>query len=131
MFPMTLTVHTRQQLDAVIEALAAGNDYAEQKAKTTEPPQAKAEVKKSGAAQTADKTSTTTTEVAAPTHDEPNAPAATYEDVAKAIIALSKEKGRDAAVAVLNKLGVAKATDLTPEEYAKAIAAAKAAQGGE
>ena len=53
-----------------------------------------------------------------------------YAAASMAIIALSKDKGRDAAVAVLAKMGVAKATDLKAEQYADAIAAAKAAQGG-
>lgn len=129
MFPMTVTISNKAQLDVVMQALAAGNEYAQQKAIHAEPEEKNEKPgKKAGAAQTADKTSTTTTEVAAPAE---TAALITYDDVAKAIIALSKEKGRDAAVAVLTKLGVAKATDLKMEQYANAIAAAKAALGGE
>lgn len=44
--------------------------------------------------------------------------AATYDDVKAAVLRLSKEKGRDVAVQVLQRCGVQKAPDLQPEQYA-------------
>lgn len=50
----------------------------------------------------------------------------TYDQVAKAITALAKAKGRDVAVGLLKEFGVAKGPDLKPEQYADALAAATA-----
>ena len=47
-----------------------------------------------------------------------SAPEATYDDVKRAIIEVSKAKGRDAAVALLAEFGATKAPDLKPEQYA-------------
>ncbi len=54
-------------------------------------------------------------------------PAPSYKEASEAIVALSKGKGRDAAVAVLNKFGVSKLPDLDPSRFADIIDAAKAA----
>jgi len=56
-----------------------------------------------------------------------DAPAIAVADVNAAIIALAKAKGRDAAVGVLGKFGVAKVPELKPEQYADVLAAVKAA----
>lgn len=133
MFPMTVTINSKAQLDAVMQALAAGNDYAKEKAIQAEPDQKseeKAEGKKPNrsAAQTAEKSTPATDPAASPS--EPETPAIEYADVSKAIIALAKDKGRDAAVAVLGQFGASKATDLKPEQYAAAIKAAQQALGG-
>lgn len=50
----------------------------------------------------------------------------TYDQVAKAITTLAKAKGRDVAVGLLKRFGVAKGPDLMPEQYADALAAATA-----
>ena len=69
-------------------------------------------------------TPTTAEEVAAPEPKAENsAPAATYDDAAKAITALAKSKGRDAAMAVLSKFGAAKLPDVKPDDFAAVIAA--------
>jgi hypothetical protein len=44
-----------------------------------------------------------------------------YEKVRDAVVSLSSTKGRDAAVAVLNGLGVKNAKELKPEQYATAL----------
>ena len=47
---------------------------------------------------------------------------ATYEDAKAAVLKISKEKGRDAAVAVLSAFGVQKLPDLQPENYGALVA---------
>jgi len=49
-----------------------------------------------------------------------------YEQVKQVVIAITKTKGRDVAVAALAQFGVAKAQDLKPEQYADFVAQAKA-----
>lgn len=44
-----------------------------------------------------------------------------YEKVRDAVVSLSSTKGRDAAVAVLNGLGVKTAKELKPEQYSAAL----------
>jgi hypothetical protein len=51
-----------------------------------------------------------------------DAPAPTYDDVKAKVLELSKDKGRDQVVALLQRHGVAKAPDLKPEQYAAVIA---------
>ncbi len=51
----------------------------------------------------------------------------TYDDVKALVLQVSKDKGRDAAAAVLSGFGVAKAPELKPEQYADAVAQLKAA----
>jgi hypothetical protein len=64
-------------------------------------------------------------EEVAPAADEgPEAPAATYQDAAQAITALSKIKGRDAAVALLKKFGASKLPEVKPEDFDAIVAAA-------
>ena len=49
-------------------------------------------------------------------------PTATYEDARAAVLKISKEKGRDAAVAVLSTFGAQKLPDLQPENYGALVA---------
>lgn len=56
-----------------------------------------------------------------------SAAAVTYDDVKALVLQVSKDKGRDAAAAVLSGFGVAKAPELKPEQYADAVAQLKAA----
>jgi hypothetical protein len=51
-----------------------------------------------------------------------DATAPTYDDVKTKVLELSKEKGRDQVVALLQRHGVAKAPDLKAEQYAAVIA---------
>lgn len=55
----------------------------------------------------------------------------TYEDVKRAILEVSKAKGRDAAIKVLAQFGATKGPDLQskPETFGPFVAAAKAAIG--
>jgi hypothetical protein len=62
-------------------------------------------------------------EEVAPVADE-DAPDATYQDAAQAITALSKIKGRDAAVALLKKFGASKLPEVKPEDFNAIVAAA-------
>ena len=55
-------------------------------------------------------------------HANKPTPTATYEDAKAAVLKISKEKGRDAAVAVLSTFGVQKLPDLQPENYGPLVA---------
>ena len=55
-------------------------------------------------------------------HANKPTPTATYEDAKAAVLKISKEKGRDAAVAVLSAFGVQKLPDLQPENYGALVA---------
>jgi hypothetical protein len=134
MFPMTVTVTTPAQLSAVMMALGVpGLDNVPEKAKA-EPakkptPAAAPTVEAAAAASTAPAEA-----VAAPEPKAENsAPqqAYTYDDAAKAVQNLAKAKGRDAAVAVLAKFGVAKLPELTDtSKFADVIAACTEAAKG-
>lgn len=50
-----------------------------------------------------------------------SAPAPTYDDVKAKVLALSKEKGREPTVQLLQRHGVEKAPDLKPAQYADFI----------
>ena len=56
-------------------------------------------------------------------------PAPTYADAAAAITALSRAKGRDAAVEVLGKFGATNLKEVKPEQFAEVIDAANKALG--
>jgi bbp35 len=70
----------------------------------------------------------------AQTPDAPaaNAPAAEaapdYETAARAVTALAKARGREAAVAVLAQFGAARLPEVAPEQFAAVIAACEQAQ---
>jgi hypothetical protein len=57
--------------------------------------------------------------------------APTYDDVKAKVLALSKDKGRDQVVALLQRHGVEKAPELKPEQYADIIADADRIIAGE
>ena len=59
-----------------------------------------------------------------------DAPAPTYKEAAEAVTALSRKKGRDAAIAVLKTFGADKLPDVKPEQFADVIAACQAALEG-
>lgn len=64
---------------------------------------------------------------AAPKPQEKAAPAIDFKkDVASLVLQLA-EKSRDKAIAILGEFGVAKATELKPEQYAEFIVKMKAA----
>lgn len=58
-----------------------------------------------------------------------HSPVVTYDDVKRAILELSKKKGRDAAVKVLSEFGVASGPELqkTPEKFGAFVESAKVA----
>jgi hypothetical protein len=58
-------------------------------------------------------------------------PAPTYDTVKTKVLELSKEKGRDQVVALLQRHGVAKAPDLKAEQYAAVIADVAAILAGD
>jgi membrane protein involved in colicin uptake len=168
MFPMTITLTTPAQLNAVLLALqpnlqasdfkspVVGAAYEEAKervrineeinptfgaaVKAAREAEAKAAAGKSGAA-TADTAPSAAegktpaaaalakkdAETAAELGADAAAPATTYEDVKKAILEVSKVKGRDAAIKLLGKFGAEKGPDLQskPETFSKFVAAAK------
>jgi hypothetical protein len=107
---------------AQIQAVADEGAAAEKAEKKTTAPKAekKTETPKAEAAEPSAATPEQKAEPAA-------AEAATYQDAASAITKLSRAKGRDAAVAVLQQFGAAKLPDVKPEQFADVIAAAEEA----
>lgn len=67
---------------------------------------------------------------AATTATSADAAAPTYDDVKAKVLELSKDKGRDQVVALLQRHGVAKAPDLKPEQYAAVITDVEAILAG-
>lgn len=61
----------------------------------------------------------------------PAADAPTFEQVRDAIFALSKSKGREPVVVLLQRLGASKVPDIKPEAYAEALALVARANAGE
>lgn len=129
MFPMTITVANKAQLQAVMSALSDINEYAQQKAIHSEPVPVFDTPKPVAVAPSAPAPAPTA--AAAPTlsAESPSEPAVEIPvaDVNAAVIGLAKAKGRDAAVAVLQKFGVSKVPELKAEHYAAVIDAAKKA----
>lgn len=93
----------------------------EQKVSVPEPEAPAAEGNES--AETAD-TAGSTSEASAP---DAAADALTYADIRAVMLKLTTAKGRDAAIELLGKHNVAKAQDLSEDQYADFIADAKAA----
>jgi hypothetical protein len=131
MFPVTITIKNATQLNAVMAILDPdNNEYARQKAIESEPKAgvqiAQAKDPKPAAAAS----SATPPEQSAPaatTAESRSETPATYEQAAKAITALSRAKGRDAAVAVLSQFGASKLPDVKPDQFAAVVAAAEKA----
>ena len=138
MFPMTVTITTPAQLNAVMAALGVPEAPPAPVAAEAKPAKAKKEpaqatVAPNGASSTPDKASPPPADAAAQEPAAENAPtpsaaaSVSYEDVKKAIIKLSQAKGRDAVVATLAQFDAATGPALKPEQYAGFVAAADAA----
>lgn len=110
---------TAQQVAAVVEE--ATEVKAEAPAKTEK----KAKAEKTESAKVEQAATPEPKADVAPAADD--APEVTYQDAANAITALSKTKGRDAAVALLKKYGASKLPEVKPEDFAAIVADAKAA----
>lgn len=130
MFPMTITIADKTQLNVVMNALHFSSVNPSTEPGTKE---AKVEVKKPE--KVAKPEAAATQPIAeAPAAPEQKAESSgetqyegkepTYADAAAAITKLSKIKGRDAAVAVLAQFGASKLPDVKPEQFAAVIAAA-------
>jgi hypothetical protein len=128
MFPMTITVATKAQLQAVMSALSDINEYAQQKAIHSEPQVPVFDTPKPVAVAVSAEAPAPTAPTAT-TVESPSEPVAEIQvaDVNASIIGLAKAKGRDAAVAVLQQFGVAKVPELAADKYAAVIAAAQKA----
>lgn len=139
MFPMTITISNNNQLQAVLAAMAEPTAEQTSVSVKKEAPKDKAtNAKKQEVAATTQPTAEAAvadvqSEKADNSEQSEKAEGenpATYEDASKAIIALSKVKGRDAAVAVLEKFEAANLKEVKPEDYAAVIVAANKALGG-
>lgn len=144
MFPVTITVHNKNQLDAILAAMATGAklEAAEQpvpaaaKAKpAADKPKAQeqAESPKDEAAPSSAPTPTASDNSASSSTESEaasNTKAATYEDAKKAILTLSKEKGRQASVDALARFGAEKLPDLPKDRYADLVALVEEVMAG-
>lgn len=142
MFPMTITLSTPAQLNAVLLALQpdleardfkspeVGAAYVEAKARVEANVKAAKEspAGKSGAATVDSKPTAEGGKVDAPETkvESSAAEATTYDQVKKAILEVSKVKGREAAIALLGKFGAAKGPDLQdkPDTFGPFVKAA-------
>lgn len=149
MFPATVTIHTPAQLMAVLKILqpelkaedfaspAVGAAYVEasERVAKNEAASGKSSAEKTAAAKTEPAAGTERTATAAKTDAQPqkveasagDAPAPTYDDVKKAILEVSKAKGREAALKLLGKHGAKAGPELKPEQFATFLVDAKAA----
>lgn len=132
MFPITVTIHTPAQLNAVMALLATDQVPAAKPAKAKPEPKVEAKPEAAEGNVAAASSAPAPQAASAASSTEPAQPAAdtpaiAIAEVNAAIIALAKAKGRDAAVAVLGTFGVAKAPELKVEQYAAVVAAAKKA----
>ena len=129
MFPMSITIASRAELQAVMAALADTNPYARAKAISAEP----------------DALPTAAPQPAMPDGDirvakvkpQPALPAVSPESaevdmksVSDAITHLASSKGREAAVAILKQFGAARVPELKASDYPAVLAAAQAALAG-
>lgn len=150
MFPVTITISNAMQLNAVMAAMNLANDatavtaaqvkeYRDEHQTTMKDAKAavqkeKAESQKAkadpkpDAAPTSEPTPTASDSSASSSNEssEANEPA-TYQDAAAAVTKLSRAKGREAAVAVLQQFEAAKLPDVKPEQFAAVIAACEKA----
>ena len=150
MFPMTVTISNTLQLNAVMAALGLAPIEPTKLTAPVEKPTAankdaikaepKAEVKTESKAEAATETTPaaeqkpealtqmTAGEAEKALHGHANNPAdaPTYQATADAVTKLAREKGRDAAIAVLTKFGASKLPDVKPEQFAAVIAECEA-----
>ena len=140
MFPMTVTVNNTAQLSAIMAALNVEQIIATPAAAKTEPAAEKVEAKKPAAAApkqeapastqpiaTADLTPAAASEKKPDVSDSPKSIA--YDDVAKAILAVSSKYGRASAMSILAKYELTTLKDAKPESFAAILADAIAAVG--
>jgi len=120
MYPITVTIQNEQQLKAVMAALSGSLVAA---------PVVKVEAKAPPAEKPAVAANDAKVQDPAPTAPA-TAGEVAYEDVAKAVLNVSRAKGRDAAVAVLKPFGIATLKEAKAEQYASIKAAAEAAAQG-
>lgn len=147
MFPMTVTINTMTEFEALMAALGVGKQdkpKAEKPAKGEKPTPTAA--KAADQAPVSDNNSVSSTpvppvsspaEAAAPAEKPapeavaaaPVAESVTYETAAKAVTSLAQKKGRDAAVAILARFDAKKLPDVKPAQYAELMAACTEALG--
>lgn len=134
MFPMTISIHTPEQLKAVMNVLhdaqfrvvqdkvqpADEAPAPEVAAPAGKPTHAGATPVKTAPGRRTAEAAAATAAPASSAADEAPEPVS-YAQVADAVLALIKARGRGAAVAVLQAQGVARAPDLKPEQYREAL----------
>lgn len=125
MFPMTITISSQAQLNAVLAAFAAVDPAASPTQGAVTKPAA---VKKEAAPTSAQKTeataatpSTAQTGDAPETKDGTSAPPLAYEQVAEKIREVARKKGNDKAKALLADFKVTNGQQLTPEQWPDVI----------
>lgn len=145
MFPVTITLHSQEQLNAVLAALNGGTppaavvtaaevrEYADKnevplmeakaalqkekaKAPPKEPPSSEQTQRSSDSSESSSSESTEQTDQAS---------VLAYDDVKGPFLAYIKDHGRDAATKLLGKFGAAKLPDVDPSKYAEVLAAIK------
>lgn len=124
MYPMTITIHNGDQLNAVLNAMSGAvqtttTPAATVEKSTTEKP--KAEAKKSAPAETPAQSSGTTSasaESSAPSGSGASEKTYSIDDAKALTMKIVASKGRDAAVKLLKKYGVPVAAKLAADQVA-------------
>lgn len=137
MFPMTITIHDITQFHQVMAAFMAGDAAKAAADESTTPGMKNRDVKpqSDGKAETGrEETAAPLTQMSAADaenalqgHAERPPADPTYQDAAAALTKLAREKGRAAAVSVLNGFGATKLPEVKPEQFAAFIAACEKA----
>lgn len=140
---MTITIGNLRQLNAVMAAIGLASDERHAEAPHTGPDK-KIEAKSKAAHKEDTRTiaeadarvqkpeaitQMTACDAEKALHGHANAPvdAPTYQDAKDAVIRLARDRGKDAAVAVLSEFGVTKLPEVKPEQFADVIAACEKA----
>ncbi len=128
MFPvnMQVTIHNQAQLTALLAAMDPESASAPVADPPAEKPAAKKSSSKPAKAAKPAPTQTAKDEKPAKTESAPESPsdeAPTREQAAAAVVALSRAKGRDAAVAELAEFGAENLDGVAVEQYAELIQA--------
>lgn len=131
MFPMTITLTNETQLSAVLAALGAKHQAVEVVppvvVENPKPPKAEKEAEPKVGEKKPDAPAAEPAQQSTASEDAHTAAqAVTYDDVKKAVLDVSHDRGRDAAVALLAGFGLKNAQEAKPEQWAEIMAAAKA-----
>lgn len=143
MFPVTITLHNPAQLNAVLAAMgtakavetldtkphaATGAQTDTERAKADPKPESAPSSEPTPTASASSESSSTESKRAEESENSARteqSTALTYEDAKAAVIEVTKVRGRETAVELLQRFGVSKLPELKPEQYGALVEHAK------